>query len=114
MLVKRSDFLCVQSKGQKWVSQSFVIQILKNDLDVIRIGYTVSKKIFKSAVKRNRVKRRLRAVAADVILTRAVSGYDYILVGRQQTLTRPYEELLSDAKWCLKKTNCLKPKDAPR
>ncbi len=108
MLVKRSDFLSVQSKGRKWVSKSLAIQIKENDLGITRTGFTVTKKIFKSAVKRNRVKRRLRAVAADILLTRAKTGYDYILVGREGTFTRTYDELKSDLKWCLKKTEQLK------
>lgn len=110
MLVKRSDFLCVQSKGSKWVSKGLTIQIKENDLGIIRTGFTITKKIFKSAVKRNRIKRRLRAVAADVLLTQAKTGYDYILVGREATLTHSYDELKSDLRWCLKKTDQLKEK----
>ncbi len=108
MLVQRSDFLRVQGKGRKWVSKSLTIQIKENNLGTIRTGFTVTKKIFKSAVKRNRVKRRLRAVAADILLTQAKTGYDYILVGRERTFTRSYDELKSDLKWCLKKTEQLK------
>ncbi len=111
MLVKRSDFLCVQGKGRKWVSKGLTIQIKENNLGTIRTGFTVTKKVFKSAVKRNRAKRRLRALAADILLTRAKTGYDYILVGRQDTISRSYAELKSDLKWCLKKTEQLKERE---
>ncbi len=104
MLTARSDFLAVQSKGRKWISHGLILQIRKNDLDIIRIGYTVSKKIDKSAVKRNRIKRRLRSIMAEIIQKHAKSGYDYILVGRKLTRTRSYETLKKDLKWCLKKT----------
>ena len=100
---KRSDFLKIQGGGRKWVSHGLVIQTKPNEDGVQRIGFTVSKKVDKSAVKRNRIKRRLRAVAADVLPVYAAKGHDYILVGRPQTLTRPYEALCNDLKWCLDK-----------
>jgi len=100
---KRSDFVSVQSSGKKWVSQSFILQTRANECDEKRVGFTVTKRTEKSAVKRNRIKRRLRAVAADILPEHAKSGYDYILVGRPQTATRPYETLCKDLKWCLKK-----------
>ncbi len=102
MLTARRDFVTVQNKGKKWVAKGLVLQIYKNDFGIIRTGYTISKKVSKSAVKRNRVKRRLRSVVADVMPCME-SGYDYILVGRKETLTRPYTVLVSDLKWCLKK-----------
>jgi len=100
---KRSDFLKIQSKGRKWVSHGLIVQTAPNEDGITRIGYTVSKKVDKSAVKRNRIKRRLRAVAADVLPDGAQGGQDYILVGRPQTAIRPYEILCKDLRWCLSK-----------
>lgn len=102
-LQKRSDFLYANTKGQKWVSHGLIIQIVPRDHDVIRTGFTVTKRTEKSAVKRNRIKRRLRAVAADVLSHVGRTGYDYVLIGRSATLTRPYDALCRDLKWCLKK-----------
>ena len=103
-LKNRSDFLKIQSKGQKWVSHGLIVQIMPNDLDESRVGFTVTKKVSNSAVKRNRIKRRLRAVAADILPRHARPSCDYILVGRALTATRPYETLRNDLKWCLEKT----------
>ncbi len=112
MLIARSDFLVVQSKGKKWVSHGIIVQILKNDKNTIRTGYTVSKKVSKSAVVRNRIKRRLRAVAADVLPFFAKKGYDYVLVGRSQTEIRSYDLLVKDLKWCLQKTGFYETKES--
>jgi len=106
-ITKRSEFLKIQSKGRKWVSHGLIIQTMPNDDDITRIGYTVTKRTDKSAVKRNRIKRRLRAAAADILPTHAKNGQDYILVGRPQTLMRPYETLKNDIKWCLGKMDLL-------
>ncbi len=109
MLTARSDFLAIQSKGKRWVSNSFILQIRNNNLKTIRIGYTVSKKVDKSAVKRNRIKRRLRSVVAE-LLPYMENGYDYILVGRKQTACRSYNDLTKDFKWCLRKMDLYKSK----
>ena len=104
---KRSDFLKIQSKGKKWVSHGLIIQTMPNEDAIKRIGFTVTKRTDKSAVKRNRIKRRLRAAAADILPQSAKNGHDYILGGRPQTLTRPYDTLKNDIKWCLGKMDLL-------
>lgn len=106
-LIRRSDFLNIQKTGTKWVSHGLIIQIMDNDLDCMRVGFTVTKRTEKSAVKRNRIKRRLRAVVADTLPANAKKSCDYVLIGRSQTLTRPYSDLCNDLKWCLKKTGYL-------
>lgn len=103
-LADRRDFLDIQSNGKKWVAGGLILQVKENSLGLKRIGFTVSKRVDKSAVKRNRIKRRLRAVAADVISAHAKGGCDYILVGKRSTPDRSYATLVNDLKWCLKKT----------
>lgn len=112
MLTARSRFLTVQGKGKKWVSHGMTLQILENETDdKIRLGYTVTKKTDKLAVNRNRIKRRLRSVAADVLSEYAKPGVDYILVGRRLTASRSYEDLCRDLRWCLKKTGYYQKKE---
>lgn len=109
-LRKRSDFLKVAAAGRKWVSHGLIVQIMPNGLDVVRLGLTVSKKTSLKAVIRNRIKRRLRAVAADVLAENLqgegnplAAGYDVVLIGRPATATRPYVTLKNDLLWCLEK-----------
>ena len=104
MLTERRSFLDIQSNGKKWVSRGLVLRVKENDLGRIRVGFTVSKRVDKSAVKRNRIKRRLRAVAADVLTLYGAKNADYVLLGRKETALRPYESLIKDLKWCLKRT----------
>ena len=103
ILRKRADFVALNKGAVKWVARGVVVQALANDLGVVRVGYTVTKKTDKSAVKRNRIKRRLRAAAADVLPFEAEAGYDYVLIGRHQTALRPYADLVGDLRWCLEK-----------
>lgn len=110
-LKKRSDFLRVQKEGRKWVSRGLILQVAGRPDPAgsypVRFGLTVSKRLSKSAVVRNRVKRRLRAVARDILPLCARGGNDYILIGRPETETRPYTALREDLKWCLQKLSCL-------
>lgn len=100
---KRADFLHAQKKGKKWVSKSLILQAVPNEDNGKRFGLTVSKKVSKSAVTRNRIRRRLRAGACDILPSGAKDNTDYVLIGRPDTLNRPYEDIRKDLKWCLRR-----------
>lgn len=102
-LKKRSDFLCVQQKGRKWISKGMVVEVRNNENLSVRCGLTVSKRVSKLAVLRNRVKRRLRSVSYDVLPDYREQNLDVVLIGRVTTCKRSYEELSNDLRWCLKK-----------
>ena len=102
-LKKRADFLSINKQGKKCVSHGVILQAMPNGLDHIRVGFTVTKKTEASSVKRNRIKRRLRAAAADVLSVHAGVGCDYVLIGRSASATRPYATLCADLKYCLEK-----------
>jgi ribonuclease P protein component len=57
-----------------------------------RVGYTVSKKVG-NAVTRNRMKRRFRALARELLPQAGVAGADHILIGRQSGIERPFNQL---------------------
>ena len=77
----------------------FVLQIAPAPADIIRqavrVGFTVSRKVG-NAVERNRVRRRLREVARQVIPAQARPDLDYVLVGRQAALKRDFAVLRQD------------------
>jgi ribonuclease P protein component len=60
-----------------------------------RIGYTASRKVG-NAVARNRARRRLRAAVARVMPGRAAAGFDYVVIARQASVTRPFGDLTAD------------------
>ena len=102
-LIKRSDFLRAASSGRKWISKSMIVLECPNGLASMRVGITATKKLEKTAVGRNRMKRRLRALAADILPGHGRAGNDYVLIARTETMSRPYADLLSDLRWCLRK-----------
>ena len=54
-----------------------------------RIGFTVTKKIG-GAVVRNRMKRRLRALARELLPTGGFAGADHVLIGRAGGVERDF------------------------
>ncbi len=57
-----------------------------------RIGFTVTRKIG-GAVVRNRMKRRFRALARELLPERGVQGADHILIGRAGGVGRSFDDL---------------------
>lgn len=58
----------------------------------MRVGYTVTKKIGGSVV-RNRMKRRLRALARDALPNEGIPGADHVLIGRAGGIERDFAAL---------------------
>jgi len=66
------------------------------------IGFTVTKKIG-NAVVRNRMKRRFRALAREILPESGLSGADHVLIGRSGGLERDYGLLGSELRKALAK-----------
>ncbi len=66
----------------------------------MRAGFTVTKKIGNSVV-RSRLKRRLRALARDVLPLAGLAGADHVLIGRGDGLTRDFAVMAEDLKRAL-------------
>jgi ribonuclease P protein component len=103
-LKKRSEFLRVRG-GRRWSSSAFVLEARSRPRDtsgtqVARFGFTVSKQIG-SAVVRNRVRRRLRALAAALEPTKVRQGYDYVIIARPAAVARTYHDLRADLELAL-------------
>ena len=61
----------------------------------MRVGFTVTKKVG-GAVVRNRMKRRLRALAREVVPHKGFDGADHILIGRSKGIDRDFGLLRSE------------------
>ncbi len=58
----------------------------------LRVGFTVTKKIG-GAVVRNRMKRRFRALARELLPTGGIPGADHVLIGRDGGIERDFDLL---------------------
>lgn len=102
-LKRRADFLAA-ARARRWAASSFTLQGRarapaesgRAPPDLVRVGYTCSKKVG-NAVARNRAKRRLRAAAAALAPALGQPGWDYVLIGKPgATADRPFDAMLED------------------
>ncbi|WP_347266178.1 ribonuclease P protein component [Paracoccus sp. (in: a-proteobacteria)] len=103
VLRKRADFLRAAAARRQGMP-GFLLQARRrgenepaaDSAQGFRIGYTCSKKLG-NAVTRNRAKRRLRALAREVMPGLARPGWDYVLVGRPEaTIARDFAQMCAD------------------
>lgn len=111
-LKQRRDFLACASGGRKWATPGMVVQVRERPGHqpteaLIRVGFTTSKKVG-NAVVRNRTRRRLRALADQIIPGNTKPGVDIVLIGRASTAKRSFDALERDLVKCLRKLDALK------
>ncbi len=75
----------------------------------MRLGITVTKKIG-NAVVRNRMKRRFRALARELLPEAGIAGADHVLIGRAGGIERDFAALRADLVKALKRVS---PKAVP-
>jgi ribonuclease P protein component len=97
----RPEFLAA-AKGRSMARGAVVVQARDREdgRALVQVGFTATKKIG-GAVVRNRAKRRLREAARRLVPELGRPGYDYVLVARGGTATRPWASLLDDVKSAL-------------
>ena len=103
-LTRRAEFLAA-ARAYRQGKPGFSLQARPRTADEpetgIRVGFTCSRKVG-NAVARNRAKRRLRAVARDVLPAAGRPGWDYVLVGRPgETAARNFATLCDDLRSAL-------------
>jgi len=97
VLKMRADFLAA-AKGLRAHRPNLSLQRRdRGDGDPPRIGYTVTKKEG-GAVERNRIRRRLREAARQVMPQDGALGADYVVIGRRAALDSPFQTLVQDLK----------------
>jgi len=74
-----------------------------DDDPVMRLCITVTKKIG-NAVVRNRMKRRFRALARELLPVAGITGADHVLIGRAGGVERDFAQLRAELLKALGKT----------
>jgi ribonuclease P protein component len=93
---KRADFLAANG-GLRTTTPGFVLLVRdrKDDDPQMRVGFTVTKKIG-GAVVRNRMKRRFRALAREIVPVKGLAGSDQVMIGRAKGIERDFGAMRSE------------------
>ncbi len=100
----RKSFLAA-TRGRRFAAPGFVLLVhdRRDDDRAIRMGFTVTKKIG-NAVVRNRMKRRLRELARDLLPSGGQPGADHVLIGRAGGVERDFSAMRGELEQALAKT----------
>jgi ribonuclease P protein component len=93
VITKRSDFLAA-NRGKRYATPGFVLLVFdrRDDDPAKRLGITITKKVG-NAVVRNRMRRRFRELAMEMLGELGKAGADHILIGRDCGIERDFGAL---------------------
>ena len=104
-LKKRQDFVNAQ-KGRRVHTGLFSVQSLPREASApSRVGFTVSKRVSLSAVKRNRIRRKLKEAMRLEDNVVCATGLDIVLVAKIEALTCSFIRIRSELKRALVKAS---------
>ena len=85
------------NRGKRYATPGFVLLVKdrQDESTEIRLGITITKKVG-NAVIRNRMRRRFRALAQEMLGQNGKAGADHILIGRDSGIERDFGALRSD------------------
>lgn len=103
-LRSRQDFSSCYSSGKSYPSRRLVLCVL-HKAQHRRFGFSISKKVG-SAVERNLIKRRLRAICRG-FREQIAYEYDMVFIARKPAVTATYEQLTAECSMLLHRAGVL-------
>jgi len=95
-LKKRRDFLAVRG-GRRYARKAFVMESVEREgAEASRVGFTVSKRTARSAVVRNRIRRRLKEAFRQAEHAAEGAPRDHVVVARPEALRADFQGLVSE------------------
>ena len=95
------------SRGKTVSGTNATLKTVKNNLQHSRFGFSVSVKVSKRAVVRNKIKRRMRA-AVSKVLSKVPAGNDVVIIARLRSASAEYQVIEKEIYSLLKKARLLK------
>ena len=108
MLKKDYRLSSLPRGGAKSFSCSyFSVKVAKNNLDISRFAFVVSKKIDKRATSRNYVKIKIRSIIEEVF-DKIKGGFDFVFYPKQTAIKATREQVQEELEDLFEKNQLLK------
>ena len=104
-LCRNSDFQHVRHIGKSHASPLLVLAFLRNELEYSRFGFVVNKRLG-NAVRRNKIKRRMRE-ATRLQMLHIKPGFDIVFIARKHISQATYREISQSLERLLKTADLL-------
>ena len=110
-VTKAKEYSVIFKKTRPIHTDNFVFRFnIKSNSEAIRFGFVVCNKIEKLAVRRNLIKRRLRAIARELI-NDIKTGYDVVVVAKSAPITLSYDGMKQQFESAIKKNSFFNEKN---
>jgi len=93
-LLHRAEYDAVYSEGKRRTSPEFTVFLRRNTLPISRFGWSI-KKALGNAVRRNRIRRRLREILR-LHRREIAQGWDIVIHPRSSVATAPFMALTAE------------------
>ena len=102
-LLRRAEYDVVYRDGRRRSSREFAVFLRRNGLELSRFGWSI-KKALGSAVKRNRMRRRIREIIR-LHRQEIAHGWDIVIHPRSTVVTANFSALTEDLLKLLPRTS---------
>ena len=99
-LEKKDDIVKIIRNGNKIAGKLFLCKFLENGLRHCRFTVVISKKVEKSAVRRNKCKRRIYEVIRNNVndICQPEKSHDVVILTNQNCVNAPFSEIEREIK----------------
>lgn len=97
----------IKSGARSFSTPYFSLKTAKNNLEVSRFAFVVSKKIDKRATRRNSVRRKVRSVIEEMF-DNIERGNDFVFYPKQKAIDGPREQIHEEIKKLFEENKFLK------
>lgn len=105
-ITKNIEFQRIYKKGEFFATKLIHFKYLNNNLPLTRVGFVISTKVSKSAVKRNKIKRVIREVFR-LNLDKIKKGMDIVVIVKPGAIELERTDIEKNVLFFLKKAKLL-------
>jgi ribonuclease P protein component len=81
-------------KYKKIFTDTLIVYFQENNLNHPRFAVSPKKEIFKKAVKRNKIKRKIYNILREILKTKKIKNYDFFIIIQKEENFSNLKELL--------------------